>query len=75
MINSNNDGAPRPHAEVADDLDGAGRLNGRAGGSVFSIGGPDGKGGHGGGGESLRVAERFARCVHGNDDTVSGAKA
>jgi putative redox protein len=30
---------------VAGDLDGAGTLNGRAGASVFSIGGPDGRGG------------------------------
>jgi putative redox protein len=45
MTNSNDDGAPRPQAEVAGDLDGAGTLNGRAGTSVFSIGGPDGKGG------------------------------
>ena len=45
MTNSNEDGAPRPQAEVAGDLDGAGTLNGRAGASVFSIGGPDGRGG------------------------------
>jgi putative redox protein len=45
MTNSNDDGAPRPQAEVAGDLDGAGTLNGRAGGSEFSIGGPDGRGG------------------------------
>src|SRR3954470_4350442 len=45
MTNSNDDGAPRPQAEVAGDLDGAGTLNGRAGASVFSIGGPDGRGG------------------------------
>src|SRR6516165_11965484 len=45
MTNSNDDGAPRPQAVVAGDLDGAGTLNGRAGASVFSIGGPDGKGG------------------------------
>src|SRR3954468_3795787 len=36
---------PRPQAEVAGDLDGPGTLNGRAGASVFSIGGPDGRGG------------------------------
>ena len=45
MTNSNDDGAPRPQAVVAGDLDGAGTLNGRAGTSVFSIGGPDGRGG------------------------------
>ena len=43
MTNSNDDGAPRPQAVVAGDLDGAGTLNGRAGASVFSIGGPDGR--------------------------------
>src|SRR6516164_4384246 len=45
MTSSNDDGAPRPHAVVAGDLGGAGTLNGRAGTSVFSIGGPDGRGG------------------------------
>jgi putative redox protein len=45
MTNSNDDGAPRPQAVVAGDLDGAGTLNGRAGASVLSIGGPDGTGG------------------------------
>src|SRR5215467_937791 len=30
---------------------------------------------HGGGGEPLRAAERFARRVHGDDDTAAGAKA
>ena len=45
MTNSNDDGAPRPQAEVAGDLDGADTLNGRAGASEFSIGGPDGRGG------------------------------
>src|SRR3954463_4610784 len=45
MTGSNDDGARRPQAEVAGDLDGAGTLNGRAGASVFSIGGPDGRGG------------------------------
>jgi len=45
MTSSNDDGAPRPQAVVAGDLDGAGTLNGRAGASVFSIGGPDGRGG------------------------------
>jgi putative redox protein len=45
MTNSNDDGTPRPQAEVAGDLEGAGSLNGRAGASVFSIGSPDGRGG------------------------------
>jgi putative redox protein len=45
MTNSNDDGAPRPQAVVAGDLDGAGALKGRAGASVLSIGGPDGRGG------------------------------
>ena len=45
MTNSNADGAPRPQAEVGGDLGGAGTLNGRAGASEFSIGGPDGRGG------------------------------
>jgi|SRR5262245_1409812 len=39
MTNSNDDGAPRPQAEVGGDLDGAGTLNGRAGASEFPIGG------------------------------------
>src|SRR5262249_10722848 len=69
MANSNDDGAPRPQAVVAGDLDGAGTLNGRAGASEFSIGGPGGRG------ESRRAAERFARRVHGDDDTAAGAKA
>jgi putative redox protein len=45
MTNSNDDSALPPQAVVAGDLDGAGTLNGRAGASVFSIGGPDGRGG------------------------------
>lgn len=45
MTNSNDDGAPRPQAVVAGDLDSVGALNGRAGASEFSIGGPDGRGG------------------------------
>src|SRR5258707_4928634 len=45
MTNSNDDGTPRPQAEVAGDLDGAGTLNGRAGAWGFLIGGPDGRGG------------------------------
>jgi putative redox protein len=42
---TNDDGTPRPQAVVAGDLDGAGTLNGRAGVSEFSVGGPDGRGG------------------------------
>ena len=45
MTNSNDERASRPQAEVAGDIDGAGTLNGRAGASEFSIGGPDGRGG------------------------------
>jgi putative redox protein len=45
MTNSNHDSPPRPQAVVAGDLDGASTLNGRAGASEFSIGGPDGFGG------------------------------
>src|SRR6266567_1659662 len=45
MSSLNDDGGRRPQAEVAGDLDGAGTLNGRAGALVFSIGGPDGRGG------------------------------
>jgi len=45
MTSSNDNNAPRPQAVVAGDLDGAGTLNGRAGASVSSIGGPDGRGG------------------------------
>lgn len=42
MANTEDDGAPRPQAVVAGDLDGAGTLNGRAGASEFSIGGAEG---------------------------------
>lgn len=45
MTNSNDDGARRPQAVVAGNLDGSGTLNGRAGTSEFPIGGPDGRGG------------------------------
>ena len=71
MTNSNDDGARRPQAVVAGDFDDAGTLNGRAGASELSIGGPDGRG-HRGGGEPLRAAERFARRVHGGNDTAAG---
>src|SRR5262247_3296382 len=36
---------------------------------------PRRQGRHGGGDESLRAAERFARRVYGDDDTAAGAKA
>jgi putative redox protein len=45
MTNSKDDGAARPQAVVAGDLDGSGALTGRAGASEFSVGGPDGRGG------------------------------
>jgi putative redox protein len=45
MTNSNDDGAPRAQAVVAGYLDGDDTLQGRAGASVISIGGPDGRGG------------------------------
>src|SRR5205809_5542783 len=45
MTNSNDDRAARAQAEVVGDLEGAGTLSGRGGASVFSIGGPDGRGG------------------------------
>ena len=70
MTNSIDDRTPRPQAEVTDDLDGAGTLYGRAGASVFSIGGPDGSGGTAAGGEPLRVAKRSARRVHGDGDRL-----
>src|SRR4051812_22073610 len=44
-MTDSNDGATHPQAMVAGDLEGAGTLNGRAGASVFLIGGPDGRGG------------------------------
>jgi hypothetical protein len=66
MTNSNDNGAPRRQAEVTGDLDDAGMLYGRTGASVYSIGGPNGYGRHGGGGDPLRVAKRFARRVHGD---------
>src|SRR6516162_11327747 len=75
MTNTNDDGAPRSQAVVAGDLDGAGTLNGRAGASEFSIGGPDGRGGTAARANPYGAAERFARRVHGDDDTAAGAKA
>ncbi|WJR76819.1 OsmC family protein [Bradyrhizobium sp. NP1] len=64
MTNSNDDGAPRPQAVVAGDLDGAGTLNGRAGTSVFSIGGPDGRGGTAAGANPYELlSASFAACT------------
>ena len=45
MTNSNDNGAPRPQAVVAGNLDGTDTLNGRAGTLEFSIGGHNGRGG------------------------------
>jgi putative redox protein len=45
MKSSHHNGASRPQAVVAGNLDGLGALTGRAGTSEFSVGGPDGRGG------------------------------
>src|SRR5437764_5447607 len=64
MTNSNDDRAPRPQAEVVGDLDGAGTLNGRAGASVFSIGGPDGRGGRAAGANPYELlSASLAACT------------
>jgi putative redox protein len=64
MTNSNHDVAPRPQAVVAGDLGGAGTLNGRAGASVFSIGGPDGRGGTAAGANPYELlSASFAACT------------
>src|SRR3954451_22618933 len=64
MTNSNDDGVPHPQAVVAGDLDGVGRLNGRAGASVFSIGGPDGRGGPAPGGNPYELlSASLAACT------------
>ena len=63
MTNSNDDGALRPHAEVAGDLDGAGTLNGRAGASVFSIDGPGGRGGTAGANPYELLSASLAACT------------
>src|SRR5258707_15890791 len=64
MTNSNDDGTPRPQAEVAGDLDGAGTLNGRAGAWVFLIGGPDGRGGTAAGGNPHELlSASLAACT------------
>jgi putative redox protein len=63
MKNSNEGGAPRPQAEVAGDLDDAGTLNGRAGASVFLVGGPDGKGGTVGANPYELLSASLAACT------------
>ena len=64
MTNSNHDVAPRPQAVVAGDLGGSGTLNGRAGTSVFSIGGPDGRGGTAAGANPYELlSASFAACT------------
>lgn len=63
MANSNDDGAPRPQAVVAGDLDGAGTLNGRAGTSEFSVGGPDGRGGTAGANPYELLSASLAACT------------
>src|SRR6516165_4301333 len=73
MTNSKNDGAPHPQAVVAGDIDGAGTLNGRAGVSEFSIGGPYGRRGTAAGANPIELLS--SSLVHGDDDTAAGAKA
>src|SRR3954464_12027409 len=64
MTTSNDDGAPRPQAVVAGDLEGTGTLNGRAGASVFLIGGPDGRGGTAAGGDPYELlSASLAACT------------
>ena len=63
MTNSNDDGAPRPQAEVAGDLDGAGTLNGRAGASVFSIAAPTAAAAPRGGGPDELLSASLAACT------------
>jgi putative redox protein len=63
MTNSNVDGAPRPQAVVAGDLDGSGTLHGRAGASVFSIGGPEGRGGPAGANPYELLSASLAACT------------
>jgi putative redox protein len=63
MTNSNVDGAPRPQAVVAGDLEGSGTLNGRAGASVFSIGGPEGRGGPAGANPYELLSASLAACT------------
>lgn len=48
---------------MAGDLDGAGTLNGRAGSSVFSIGGPDGRGGTAGVNAYELLSGSLATCA------------
>ena len=75
MTNSNDDGAPRPQAEVVGDLDGAGTLNGRAGASVFSIGGPDGRGGTAAGANPYELLSASLAACTAMTIRLQGAKA
>lgn len=63
MTNSNHDGALGPQAELAGDVDGAGTLKGRAGASLFSIGGPDGRGGTAGTNPYDLLSASVAACT------------
>jgi len=64
MTNSNHDVAPRPQAVVAGDLGGGGARAGPAGASVFSIGGPDGRGGTAAGANPYELlSASFAACT------------
>jgi putative redox protein len=63
MTNSNEDGVPRPQAEVAGDLDDPGTLNGRAGTSMFLVGGLDGKGGPAGANPYELLSASLAACT------------
>jgi len=62
MTNSNDNGAPRPQAVVAGNLDGTDTLNGRAGTLEFSIGGPNGRGGTAAGANPCELAS-LAACT------------
>ena len=63
MTNSKDDGALRPQAEVAGDLDDSGTLNGRAGASVFSISDPFGRGGIAGATPYELLSASLAACT------------
>ncbi|MET4356330.1 putative OsmC-like protein [Bradyrhizobium sp. RT9b] len=63
MTNSKDDGALRPQAEVAGDLDNSGTLNGRAGASVFSISDPFGRGGIAGATPYELLSASLAACT------------
>jgi organic hydroperoxide reductase OsmC/OhrA len=75
MTNSNDHGAPRPQAVVAGDFDGAATLNGRAGASVFSIDGPDGRGGPAAGANPYELlSASLAACTAMTIRLQAGAK-